>query len=381
MLALDRPEPARPVTKTDLNLLTAIAAQIAFSISDIRSFQQLQRSEERYRSILKNMQEGYYETDLDGHMTFCNDALCQMIGYSQTELLGMNGYQLLCEANVTQLMQAIASIRETHEDVHVIDYEVIRKDGSRRSVETSIALKIDQQGVPIGLRGVSRDITKRKETETRLKAALREKEILLKEIHHRVKNNLQVISSLLNLQSQVLHNERDRALFQESQQRVRTMALIHEKLYQSTDLTRIDFREYVNHLLRDVSQSYGNARQDIQITTDIPVIELHIDTAIPCGLIINELVSNALKYAFPEGHGTLTIIFRYTDTGYQLVIQDNGVGLPESFDLNQLNSLGLQLVQGLVEEQLDGIFKLQRDSPGTCWCISFQEQSDKEAQS
>ena len=121
--------------------------------------------------------------------------------------------------------------------------------------------------------------------------------------------------------------------------------------------------------------------QSIQMTTDIPAIELHIDTAIPCGLIINELVSNALKYAFPEGDGTLMIAFRHIETRYQLIIQDDGVGLPESFDLNRLDSLGLQLVQGLVEEQLDGIFELQRDPPGTCWCISFQAQPNKETQS
>jgi PAS domain S-box-containing protein len=389
ILAFDQPEPARPVTKTDLNLLTAIAAQIAFSVTNIHSFQQLQQSEERYRSILKNMEEGFYEVDLTGHIAFCNDALCRMLGYSRNELLGMESQRLLAETAFKEVVRtALNEVFHTTDDIWEIlgdntfgEYEIVRKDGTRRIMESSITLKVDHDGHPIGFQGVSRDITDRKQAEAKLKAALHEKEILLKEIHHRVKNNLQVISSLLNLQARVLHNEQDRALFQESQQRIRTMALIHEKLYQSADLTRIDFREYVNHLLCDISQSYGSAMRGIQIINDIPAIELHIDTVIPCGLIINELVSNALKYAFPEGEGTLKIAFRLTDTRYQLMIQDDGVGLSESFDLNHLDSLGLQLVQGLVEEQLDGTFELQRDAPGTCWCISFQEQPNKEAQS
>jgi two-component sensor histidine kinase len=233
-------------------------------------------------------------------------------------------------------------------------------------------LKTDQQGHPSGFQGICRDVTERKQAEKHLKAALYEKEILLKEIHHRVKNNLQVVSSLLNLQAQVLHNDHDRMLFQESQQRVRTMALIHEKLYQSADLTRIDFQEYVTLLLRDVILSHGGAMEDIQVITDISAIELHIDTAIPCGLIINELVTNALKYAFPKGQGTLKIAFRHTESWYRLTIQDDGVGLPENFDLRHLDSLGLQLVQGLVEEQLDGIFECRQNTPGTCWAIAFQ---------
>jgi len=380
ILAFDRHELARPVTKTELSLLTAIAAQIAFSIANIHSFQQLQQSEEQYRSILKNMQEGYYEVDLAGHITFCNEALCRMFGYSRNDLIGMDSRCLFEESTFNDLVHIAANIQKDLSDTTIAEYEVVQKDGTRSLVESSITLKVDQDGHPIGFQGVSRDITERKQAEKHLKATLYEKEILLKEIHHRVKNNLQVISSLLNLQARVLHNEHDRMLFQESQQRVRTMALIHEKLYQSADLTRIDFQEYVDHLLRDVSQLYGSSMQSIQITTDIPTIELHIDVAIPCGLIINELVANALKYAFPIGHGTVTITFRQIDTQYQLTIQDDGVGLPESFDLTQLNSLGLQLVQGLVEEQLDGIFELQQDAPGTCWCISFQTQPNEEAQ-
>ena len=216
------------------------------------------------------------------------------------------------------------------------------------------------------------EIEERKHAEKLISAALREKEILIKEIHHRVKNNLQVVSSLLRLQSSSLKDENSRAALQESKNRVRAMALIHEKLYRSEKLDRIDFREYATTLVTDLFQTYRTSGE-FGITPDIRIEEvpLDIDTAIPCGLILNELVSNSLKYAFPHGHGVVSVMFERRGDYCELRIADNGKGLPAGFDPDSASSLGLRLVKGLAENQLDGILSFENHG-GTLVRISFR---------
>ncbi len=203
----------------------------------------------------------------------------------------------------------------------------------------------------------------RKRAEEELRTSLKEKEVLLKEIHHRVKNNLQVISSLLLLQSKQIKGKKNIELFKESQNRVKSMALIHEKLYQSQDLASIDFREYLNTLIVGLFRSYQARSGHIDLKLDVDDISLGVDTAIPCGLIINELVSNSLKHAFPNGHeGEVRVALHpINKKDVELVISDNGVGIPKDLDFRQTNSLGLHLVTILAEDQLDGEIKLSRD--------------------
>jgi PAS domain S-box-containing protein len=194
------------------------------------------------------------------------------------------------------------------------------------------------------------EIQDRQQAEAQIKASLDEKEMLLKEIHHRVKNNLQVISSLLSLQSRNVSDEETLTVLKESQDRIRSMALIHEKLYRSENLARIDFSSYLesltNHLMRSYRSAVGTARLDMDVTD----VSLSLETAVPCGLIVNELVSNALKHAFKNGsQGTITINLSKNNGKYvSLVIADDGVGLPESFDISQSDTLGLRLVNMLV---------------------------------
>ncbi len=247
----------------------------------------------------------------------------------------------------------------------------------------------------------------RRQAEERTKASLAEKEVLLKEIHHRVKNNLQVISSLLNLQSDYIKNEKALQMFKESQNRVRSMALIHEKLYQSKDLARIDFAEYIRDLANYLFRMYGVGPYLVGLEINVEDVSLGIDTAIPCGLIINELVSNSLKYGFPAQalkkldqndsnppkantrdrafaeqnestsflekglKGRISVNLRSDNSGKLiLTVSDNGVGFPENLDFRKTKSLGLQLVNTLTE-QLDGDIELDR-SCGTAFRITFQ---------
>ncbi len=217
------------------------------------------------------------------------------------------------------------------------------------------------------------EITERKRAEGQIRASLREKEVLLKEIHHRVKNNLQVISSLLYLQAKNVGDEQALAVLQDSQSRVRAMVLVHERLYQSPDLARIDFAEYVRNLANYLFRSYGVNTNVIQLRLNVGDVLLGVDTAIPCGLIINELVSNSLKHAFPAGReGEIRIKLRSDDEGECiLMVGDNGVGFAEGLDFRDAGTLGLELVNTLVA-QLEGTVELDR-SRGTTFKITFAE--------
>ncbi|MCK4312072.1 MAG: GAF domain-containing protein, partial [Candidatus Cloacimonetes bacterium] len=218
----------------------------------------------------------------------------------------------------------------------------------------------------------------RKKKGEQIKKDLEEKIVMLMEIHHRVKNNMQVISSMLKMQSGYIRDEQDRQLFKDSLNRVKSMALIHEKLYQTEDLANIDFSEYINSLAMHLFSTFGIDKFDIQLDTKVRDVSLDINTAIPCGLIINELISNSLKYAFPHGEkGKITVNFIWKEDTefhdgkiYTLVVKDNGVGFPADIDFRNTESLGLQLVNTLVE-QLHGNIKLNGEE-GTSFEIIFK---------
>jgi PAS domain S-box-containing protein len=203
-----------------------------------------------------------------------------------------------------------------------------------------------------------------------IRAALKERETLLKEIHHRVKNNMQVVSSLLSLQADQATNVEAQAVLTASQSQIRSMALIHEKLYSSGTLSEIDFADYVESLIDELLRMYNVAPGAITITTDIEDVHFGVDTAMPCALILNELVSNCLKYAFPdERTGEVTIGFQYADGSYTMTVADDGVGFPADVDFRATGSLGMQLVTALVG-QLNGTIEMNRED-GTSFVISF----------
>jgi two-component sensor histidine kinase len=210
-------------------------------------------------------------------------------------------------------------------------------------------------------------------SEEAIRASLREKETLLKEIHHRVKNNLQVIASLLRLQARYLKDDESRAIFEESQNRVHSISLVHEKLYRADDLARIDFNDYLVTLTRGLTDSWGSG-SSIQVNVQAEGVQLTVDTAIPCGLIVTELVTNALKHAFPNGsRGAILVAAQNRDGCMTLTVQDDGRGLPEKIDFRKSGSLGLELVNSLVR-QLGAKLGIIR-SPGTTFHIEFQHAS------
>jgi PAS domain S-box-containing protein len=257
------------------------------------------------------------------------------------------------------------------------EYQFLHQDGSYRWLRDGMKLLRDRQGHPVEIIGSVVDITDRKRAENQIRESLQEKEVMLKEIHHRVKNNLQVISSLLKLQAGYIKDDRILEVFKESQNRVRAMALIHEKLYQSEDLAKTDFAEYIRSLVNDLFRSYSISSRAVSLNLTVEDVRLSIDTAIPCGLIINELVSNSLKYAFSAGQpGQISInLSAEADDRYLLIVQDNGSGLPSNIDFRKTKSLGLQLVCNLTR-QLQGTLDLDREN-GSAFKINFTDQKQK----
>jgi PAS domain S-box-containing protein len=258
------------------------------------------------------------------------------------------------------------------------EFRALTRDGQVVWVHGEAHVVRDEDGRPLFIQGVAYDITESKRAEQvvrasaeQLKASLEEKEVLLKEIHHRVKNNLQVISSLLKLQATHIEDPSALEMFNESRNRIQSMALVHEKLYQSAYLSRVDFGEYARSLSALLIRSYGAKAAQITLKTEIEDVSLSVDLSVPLGLIINELVSNCLKYAFPGGRrGEVRIeIHRIEDNRIRLLVADNGIGLPADFDFRKTETLGMQLVRTLTG-QIGGSIELKSD-PGTEFRISF----------
>lgn len=225
--------------------------------------------------------------------------------------------------------------------------------------------------------GIGHDITEKKLAEEKIRQSLQEKEVLLKEVHHRVKNNLQVISSILNLQSSYVKDQGTLNILKESQNRIKSMAFIHESLYQTKDFSSINFSEYVVNLSHNLIQSYSNFDNEIKLNLDIQNVFLNLDLAIPCGLIINEIVSNALKYAFVDKMEDCEVSVKMTlaDENLVLVVADNGIGLPAEIDYRNTQSLGLQLVVTLTD-QLNGTIEMDATN-GTKYTIIFKQNQVK----
>ena len=258
--------------------------------------------------------------------------------------------------SIQNVVGGIAIMRDSTQRKYSLEaLERTKEELERRVIERTAALsKVNED--------LRNEIAERKKAEEQINSSLQEKLVLLREIHHRVKNNLQVISSLLNLQSGYIEDQKSLEIFRESQTRVRSMALIHEKLYQSKDLNKIEFSEYIKSLTRDLFTSYNVDPERINLTYDLDGIYFEIDTAILCGLIINELVSNSLKHAFPFGKkGNVFIILKEKDiNSYELVLKDDGIGFPDDIDFRKTDSLGLQLVTTLTE-QLGGKIELYKN--------------------
>jgi len=325
-----------------------------------------------------------FAKDRQGRFTLVNQAIAAAYGTSVDGLLGktdadFNPNTAEVEGFRRDDLEVINTLKEKF-----IPEEVITDAGGQiHWLQTIKRPIVSPDGTANQMLGIATDITARKQAERALERALEqdqsslhEKEVLLKEIHHRVKNNMQVITSLLRLQSKTIKDEQVLSVFQDSQNRVKSMALIHETLYQSKDLSRINFAEYLKKLVAHVSRSYRTRPEAVKINIQVDDVSLPIDTAVLCGLIINELASNSLKYAFPaDTRGEVNITFGRAEAHYVLRVSDTGVGLPDDFDPDRGKSLGMKLVR-MLTGQMHGEMEY-RNSVGTTFEIKFPEQMEE----
>jgi PAS domain S-box-containing protein len=313
--------------------------------------------------------------DADGNYLYVSPQIEEWLGYSPSEF-----YR---DADIRQKiihpddLEATEAFHRTGRSsgTHTVEYRWHRRDGKYRWASGAIfpiyENAEDEQLSKVSMvQVVVQDISERKEAESQIRASLAKKEVLLKEIHHRVKNNLQIISSLLHLQATKLEDEMLLEAFEDSQNRIRSMALIHEELYNAADLAHIDFDGYMQRLTDNLFESFGVDVARIRMAIEGDSVSFTIDKAIPMGLIVNELVTNSLKYAFPENRpGEIRISLNAPGDGpFSLTISDDGVGFPDDIDYRNPQTLGLRLV-GTLASQLEAHLELERSGGGSTFRI------------
>lgn len=350
----------QPADVLRLAAFAAGALALLFLLRGMRKAQS--RTKELYRVVAESASDGILITDSRGDYLWANSKTLEMFGYTRVEMLDLNLAHLVAEEDLRALTapgpagwSGEPALRECH---------ALRKSGDGFTVEMSCRRLTDGRFIAI-----LRDVTERKRAENEIKASLREKEVLLREIHHRVKNNLQIVSSLLNLHSRYVEDENALARFTDSLERIKSIALLHEKLYLSKNLARIDFGEYAPHLADSLATTYGVNPDRVLLEVDVKDVSLELESAVSCGLILTELVTNAFKYAFPgNATGRVRIrMERQRDGMVFLEVADTGVGMPEA--AGRPDSLGLKLVTTLVR-QLRGQMEIGRGQ-GTRVTIRF----------
>ena len=335
-----------------------------------RAKEELVQSEEKYRTLIDNIQDGIFIIQ-DAKMQFVNESFSRMTGCAVEEAIGKD-FRLFVAPEDLEIVADNYRRRQAGEKVpKEYEFHMLHRDGKTRVIVNMYVGLITYRG-SVASMGTVKDITDRKKAEEQIKNSLLEKETLLREIHHRVKNNMQIISSLLLLQSQNIVDQKYLDIFNDINNRILSMALIHEKLYQSENLAQINIQEYINDLASNLMGSYGG-KGNAELEINVENIPLNINYAVPCGLILNELITNSLKYAFPEDrHGKIKIVFQKRDGNMiHFSVSDDGICIPMDMDIRNTKSLGIHLITSLAENQLYAKIILNREG-GTEFQINFK---------
>jgi PAS domain S-box-containing protein len=329
-------------------------------------------SEDKYRTLFEADPNYTLLIDTNHIIVDVNAATTHITGLSKEKLIGkhLNDLDIVLDEDKSLHIDKIIDLLDGNR-IKPFEARLMDKNGNLRWVNVRLT-SIEKENVISFILIIASDITELKQYEKEIQDSLHEKEILLQEIHHRVKNNMQIISSLLSIQTRYIDDEESINVLKESQNRVKSLAMIHEKLYKSKNFNKIYLIDYIENLVWDLFYSYAIEKGRIKPILDIDDIKLNIETSVPCGLIITELVSNSLKYAFPDQReGVLKVSLKIKEDFYELSISDNGIGIPENIDFFNTDSLGLQLVNSLTD-QIDGEIEFDR-SNGTKFTITFKE--------
>jgi len=343
-----------------------------------QSHELVRRSDIMFRSLVEQSLVGVFLISEGKPIVYNNDAIAQIFGYHTDELIGKVEFVDLIHADDRQ--QVSASIHElmAAERNHV-QYECrgLCKNGSL--VYCEVFMRRVQHKKQLSIIGALVNINERKIAEAALQTSLQEKTLLIRELYHRTKNNMQVISAMMHLQSRSISDENIRFIFLELETKIRSMALVHEKLYESGDLSSLNLKTYFNDLISLVRQSYLTSDDHIQIHYQADNVPVLIDTAMPLGLVLNELLSNAVKHAFPGGNkGIIQVrLDKGPREGLVIEVSDNGVGFPKDFDVKRDSHLGLQTVVDLVRHQLDGEVAFESKNGLSCRIVIKKELYDR----
>lgn len=332
----------------------------------------LRENETRLRAIIGASRDAIGVSKAGVHV-LVNPAYLSLFGFDQVEeLVGTPIINLIAPECRAEISLNIRRRLQNEQAPSFYETTALRKDGSKFLMEVNVSVYSLSNEVYTVV--ILRDITERNRVEELVRSSLGEKEILLRELYHRTKNNMQVIISMLELQAAFSEDPAVTTLFQEMENRISTMALVHQMLYQTKDLSRVNLRHYIQELMNLLLSGYGLAEKRIQIELQVEEVLVAIDTAIPCGLVLNELITNTVKYAFPNGRpGTLRVALHRTESQVlELVFADDGVGVPKNFDFRQQGSLGMQTILALVEHQMHGQVEFD-GSAGVAWRFTFRE--------
>jgi len=326
----------------------------------VRIQEELETSRAKYFELFNLAPVGYLSLSETGIVLEANLTAVNLLGVERSMLLNKPMTNFITREDQDIYYLHSKKLFETNAQ-QVCELRMTGRDGVPFWVRLDGVAAQSNNGTPV-YRTTLSDITDLKQAEEKLKYLLKDKEVLIREVHHRVKNNFAVVSSLLGLQSYNIRDKDVKEMFMQSRDRIRSMALLHERFYQSQDLTHINFSEYIRTLADDLFKAYKIDLERISIVAEVEDIVLNVDKVIPCGLIINELISNALKYGFPKirtDKGQIKVTLRKINGNeIELAVMDNGVGLPEDFDIEKNQSLGLKLVTMLAEGQLGGKLKV-----------------------
>ena len=343
---------------------------------DITESARAQETTERFRAVLEATTDMVGMADKSGRLFYVNGAGRDLLGLAADEPLGNLRLPDVHAPWAADLVALEGLPVAMIEGAWQGETAVLSRNGPEIPASELILAHKSPSGAVEFLSTIIRDMSEQKEAEVRIKASLEEKEVLLKEIHHRVKNNLQIVSSLLQLQASYIKDVDALNIFEESRDRIKSMALIHEQLYQSNDLAQIDFPEYLRSLLNMVLSAHRTNRTRVETRLHVDPVSLDLDTAIPVGLITNELVTNSLKYAFAgRSVGEIGVRLTRSETGeFLLMVSDNGVGLPEKFNFDKATSLGLRLVR-ILSKQMRARLEIS-NGMGTQFRVYFKSQSN-----